>query len=249
MEAPPDLGVRQAIRWGQILGLGGDDRLARAWIGTRLGVDFMGEEFWITLIRWFIENPMLDREHVGPIVDFLYHQRFQTQDLHVGPGRIQVLPPPHPNLSMRGRSPETLLAQVLAWHRKLSRSRSEHQLKWVPSGIQGLDFVEGTHNSHGRKRWLIQELMSSLELEEEGRRMRHCVASYASSCSRRITSIWMMFLEDSVEVSRCLTVQVELTQREIVQARGRANRMPSPREMAILERWAGSACLRISAQV
>src|SRR5262249_16261642 len=79
MQAPADLTIKEAIRWGQIHGLGGSERLMHAVIGTRLGPPFMHDDFWITVLQFLIANPMLDLAHVGPIIDYIHQQRFAAQ--------------------------------------------------------------------------------------------------------------------------------------------------------------------------
>lgn len=70
MQAPPDVSVSQAFRWGQIHALGGGEHLTRAVFGTRLAEVFDHDDFWSSVLRWFIANPMLDRAHYGPIIDY-----------------------------------------------------------------------------------------------------------------------------------------------------------------------------------
>ena len=89
MQAPADLTVEAALRWGQIHGLGGSERLARAVLGTRLGTSFGHDDFWITVLQFFIANPMLDLAHVGPIIDYIEQQRFVSQDVFVAPGVVE----------------------------------------------------------------------------------------------------------------------------------------------------------------
>jgi hypothetical protein len=72
MLAPADFTVESALRWGQIHGLGGSGRLVRAILGTRLGTSFEHDDFWTTVLQFFIANPLLDLAHVGPIIDFIH---------------------------------------------------------------------------------------------------------------------------------------------------------------------------------
>ena len=97
--------------------------------------------------------------------------------------------------------------------------------------------------------WRILELLSSRELEEEGRTLGHCVATYASSCQRRISSIWSMRRETATGVTRVLTVELNVKGNEIVQVRGLRNRLPDEKELAVLTRWARTAGLRMAAWV
>src|SRR5262249_26296307 len=72
--APSDLTALQAVRWGQVLGLGGDGRLARELTGSELGARFDGPEReaeWASLITWLTAYPLSDRMRVGPIVAYV----------------------------------------------------------------------------------------------------------------------------------------------------------------------------------
>src|SRR4029077_4063924 len=122
MQAPADLTVEAALRWGQIHGLGGSERLARAIIGTWLGTSFGHDDFWVTVLQFFIANPMLDLAHVGPIIDYIEQQRFVSQDVLVAPGVVERNGPAQPNFMMKGRTPASLLRQVEAWHRTLAKA-------------------------------------------------------------------------------------------------------------------------------
>lgn len=102
--APDDYSIQAALRWGQILALGGDKRLADAVVGTRLEARFCDDPFWLSVFRFFVANPMLDRAHVGPIVDYIWNQRFEPRVEQVARGVPVQHPPVQPNFSMRGRT-------------------------------------------------------------------------------------------------------------------------------------------------
>jgi len=242
MQAPDDLDVVSAVRWGQVLGLRGDARIARGILETRLRSFIGHDDFWTTVIRFFIANPLLDTAQFGPIVDYLRHERFERQEVFVAPGRIEQVSPRQPNLSMKGRTAESLLRQVEAWHRELGRVR-QVDADWPASGILEFEFVEGSVESSNRRLWTIRELLSSKALAAEGRKMRHCVASYAGSCLRRRTSIWTLEQEGFEGHQKVLTVEVNLASRMICQARGKRNVLPSEKERSILRRWAENAGL------
>lgn len=76
--------------------------------------------------------------------------------------------------------------------------------------------------------------------------MRHCVATYAQSCSRGHCSIWTMERKSREGTQRLLTLEVHAASRRIVQARGRANRRPEQRERDLLGRWAAAAGLVVA---
>lgn len=248
LQSPADYSVGAALRWGQIQGLGGGERLVRAVVGTRLGEQFEHEEFWATVLRFFVAHPLLDPAQVGPIVDFIHQQRFVSQDVFVAPGRVERQPPPQPNFTMKGRTPESLLRQVAAWHRTLAKTE-QVRVEWRPSGIERFQFTEGNERSRNLKIWTITELLSSQALVAEGRTMKHCVASYAHSCANRRTSIWTLEAESFEGRSKLLTIEVLIGARRIVQARGKCNMLPAERHLAILRRWAAEAGLTLSEYV
>ena len=245
MHAPCGVTVERALRWGQVLGFGGDERLAHAIFGTHLVESFDHDEFWATVIRWFIVHPFLDRAHVGPIIDFLNHQRFVPEHVYVTPGQREESPPPQPNLSMKGRTSTSLIRQVNEWHRKLANDNTHQVRQWKPSGIQEFEFQEGSQASGNLKCWSIRELLSSKALVAEGRQLKHCVATYASTCDRGQSSIWTMEVESSEGRTKVITIQVRNSSRMICQARGKANRLPTEKERSIMRRWATVADLKV----
>src|SRR5579884_667701 len=121
MQAPADCTVEAALRWGQIRALGGSERLARAVLATWLGTSFGHDDFWITVIQFFIANPMLDLVHVGPIIDYIEEQRFVSQDVFVAPGVVERRGPPQPNFTMKGRTPASLLRHVRSEERRVGK--------------------------------------------------------------------------------------------------------------------------------
>ncbi len=249
MQAPADCTVDQALRWGQVVGLGGSPRLAKAVMASRLGEHFEDDDFWITVIRFFIDNPMLDLVHVSPIIDYLYNQRFVEREDFVAAGVFERRPPAQPNLTMKGRNPATLLRQVEQWHRQLGRAAANIKAEWAASGIGGYDVIEGREGSPSLRRWTIQELVSARSLVVEGHAMHHCVASYAHSCARRVTSIWSLQMQNHEGSQRILTVEVRLASKTICQARGKRNVMPDAKAKDILRRWAVQEGLTLGAYV
>jgi hypothetical protein len=93
--------------------------------------------------------------------------------------------------------------------------------------------------------WTFRELLSGQDLIDNGRALKHCVASYAHSCARGACSIWSLETRDG-DARRgdpVLTVEVDAN-RVVVQARGHANRRPSAQEKTVLETWMKKAALK-----
>jgi hypothetical protein len=237
LQAPDHFTVEAALRWGQVRGLGGLKELALTISATRLGRSFESEDFWATVVHFFVNHPELDLAQVGPVVDYLHHQRFIPEEVFLDDGLRVELDPAQPNLSMKGRTPRSLLRQVGEWHARLKRPRKSPLLTWRPSGIGECRHVE-RDASEGLRCWTIRELTSSEELRREGEAMRHCVASYAGDCARRETSIWSMRFENDERRFRIMTIEVDLATRTICQARRRGNASPNEKALGVMNLWA-----------
>lgn len=250
MMAPQDYSIQEAFHYGKILALGGHRPLVDALrptliIDNNRGAYGSSKEFWDSVIRWFIANPMLDLDYVTTIVDYLYNQKFVRRREPVGlRGEYEDVPPPQPNLSMAKRDPEATIKAAERWHKQLGKAKKRGTSTWVPSYVMPFSFEEGT-TGESRKHWTIRELLSSNELIDEGRVMKHCVSSYASSCASGSSAIFSLRCNGN----RVLTIQVSLTNRTVIQARGKLNVKSTPKEMSVIQRWAAENNLQVTSYV
>ncbi|HEX5272806.1 MAG TPA: PcfJ domain-containing protein [Gemmataceae bacterium] len=244
-QAPHHYSAVAAVRWAQVRGLGGDERLARAVVGTRLGRVLGNEEFWEGVLLFFINHPALDLAGVGPVVDFLQHQKFEWKEGVSPQGVFGRLPPPRPGYTMKGRTVASLLRQVEEWYRELGREANEPTVSWRPAPFNEFRLVQGEEGLGNMRVWTITEILTSRALLLEGRAMRHCVASYTGDCVRRQTSIWSMQVETHRGRNRSLTIEVDISKRTIRQVRGKCNRLPSANERALVGRWAAQEGLAV----
>jgi hypothetical protein len=240
LEAPDDLLIEGALRYGQVMGLGGDVRLARAVLSTRMGEMLPDEAFWVSVVHFFLNNPMLDTACFGPIVDYIYNQRFVPRIVVAGPdGRPEEEAPPgppQPEFSMKGRTAAALLRLVEEWHRELAQETRRPLGDWEPSGIESLLLEEGaTERGERPRRWTITEILSGVQLREEGKAMSHCVASYANSCAKGHVSVWSMQVQERTQETprRVMTIAVNNARKEITEARGRCNKLPGERRASV----------------
>ena len=213
-EAPSELTATEALRWAQVVGQGGSEALAQAVVATELGRGFFEESFWSTVVLFFVENPMLDPDLVGPIVDYINHQKYVPTEEGERP---------QPNYTMKGRSAVKLLRQVDEWHECLARDNRQPAGSWEASGIANFEWMDDKEEG---LRWTIRELTSKKELTLEGRAMNHCVASYVSNCRRGSKSVWSMQVDAEGHSARVLTIAVHNPSCNIVEVRGRFNAVP-----------------------
>jgi len=249
LQAPEYYSPWAALRWAQVYVFGGTKLVADAVAETRLGREFVDNKFWKTVIQFFINNPMLDRVHYGPIVDYIFNKKYEN-----GGANVELLDDcevggDQPDFSMKGRTPVALLRQVHDWHRQLGKVTQQGDLAWKPANIVGLHYVEKGASLKDKKVWTIRELLSSKELFVEGYMQNHCVATYDESCSSGESSIWTMEVYENLNSFKLLTMEVDNKKKVIVQVRGRHNRLPYEHEVEILKRWAAKAKLTIDQYV
>lgn len=241
LQAPAEFTVPQAFRWSQVVGQGGSDELAQAIFRTPLGNSFEHEEFWSTVILFLANHPMLDPAYVGPVIDYIQHQRFVPQEIIQPGGAVVVADPPQPDYAMKGRSIDRLLRQVDQWHEELAQQvqgpgevdgegpRRGHGrlIQWDSAAIEGFSLQEGKKKGMDPVRWSIKELTSNRELVAEGKAMHHCVSSYTRNCRNGNTSIWSLRARELGRAEEpVLTIAVDPRSRAVMQVRGKYNILP-----------------------
>ncbi len=226
LESPDGYDLFKAVRRGQVLGMGGEKRLAAALFGTHLGWRFGTkdeEAWWATVIQWFCLHPMLDPAHVGPIVDYVGDRWRRDR-----------------SFSMKGRSPEAVLRLVEEWHAELAaeqrRKARRAEQTFPASGFQPGEWPMG--GGWHRRTWRMEEIRNTGELVAEGKAQRHCVATYEDSIMDGRCAIWTLRVERFGVVERAVTVEVRPRERAVVQARGKFNRFPNAEEAQVLALWA-----------
>tara|TARA_R110000824_G_scaffold8450_3_gene38483 strand:+ start:11776 stop:13212 length:1437 start_codon:yes stop_codon:yes gene_type:complete len=261
--APQNITVKKAFRWAQMKSMGANERQIQSYLGLPIATTFaQNDEFWITVMRFFIDNPLLDPYQYQNIYDYIMNQRFINQDAILVEDEWVERGPVQPNFNMQRRNPEILMRQIEAWHLELNavgarrrenlsvemRKREENRrlLSWKPSNIGNFKIKKGKDKQ--KKFFLIKELLTGGELMDDGYHMSHCVSSYITSCQNGYSSIFSMMevKEGNESPTRLLTIEVRLTDRVISQARGKYNAAPTSEERTILSNWAIEKGLKMS---
>lgn len=224
LEAPDHFSVKQAFRYGQVLGQGGSDALVKAILETRLGMSFEHDGFWSGVILFIVNTPMLDPEYVRPVIDYIYFQKFQEQEVTYPDGRVEMFPPPEPRFSMRGRSRTKLFRAVDRWLGYEKQEKEAPEPGWKPSGFEGLIVKEKDAPTGLSLTWQVVEMLTAKDLATDGREMSHCVGSYAPRCRNGSTSVWsiQLIVEDDKPL-RVMTVAVNNRKKVVSQSRGKNN--------------------------
>lgn len=231
MQSKAKYGFLEALRRAQVLVHGGDARTATIVASTRQLTELHSQEnekFWDHVIQWVCNQPMLDHAQVGPIFDWVSHQRNQAQ-----------------GFSMKGRTGTSVLRAMEEWHGELAKERKIRGHVYKPSGYAPAFYerkVKLQGGGHHMEKHAFIELLSSKELASEGRAQKHCVYSYSWSVQRGNVSIWSYRIDEN----RALTIEVRSQTRQIVQVRGAHNRPASTSEMVWVKRWASENDLTLS---
>jgi hypothetical protein len=225
MQATSDYGCVHAIRRAQVLAFGGSQRVVWAFCHSFLRTfQTQGladnEAFWSTVIQWICANPMLDPTQIGPLLDYIRFKRNENA-----------------TFSMKGRTPVAMIRDMEIWHGDMAKIKKLNGAVFKPSGFNAGTWTEGSEEK--KSLWMITEILSSKELAAEGKKMKHCVYSYARRIEHGDTSIWSLQRTRAVEgTEKYLTIEVQNGSRSIVQARGICNRMPSEVERRFMRQWA-----------
>jgi hypothetical protein len=246
--APDHYSATQALRFGETRGLGGSVRLAREIVNGHLGQNLEHSVFWRTVLNFFVAHPEVKIEHVNPIVDFIQANKFGGEEILTENGSRHRTAP-WPDFSMKGRTLNSILRLVTAWHSDLATTAPGKRFSWRPSGFQGYRIGEKYPDEDHDREWSIHELLDSGALFLEGRAMRHCVHSYTDRCRCGETTIWSLRLRVNGEEKRMVTIEVDPNRRSIIQVRAKCNLRPGGRSLEIIHQWATHAGLQFGCAV
>lgn len=223
LQAPNKLTIAEALRWAQVKGLGGEDKLAQriaySWIGTKAYED---EVFWESFIRTVINGGMFNHDQLTQLVDYVRESKRQNR-----------------NYSLKGRTLQSLLRQSDEWHEKklvIKENRS-----WALSGLYGYTAEKKLETIK------MEELTVSKLLIDEGREMKHCVATYTHLCESGKTAIFSLRKYSmGLQVETLATIEVNLALQRVVQAKAKMNRKISEEAKKHLDEWAKKNQLSVS---
>ncbi len=221
--APEHFTVLQALRYGEMRGLGGDHMQACEVAASRLGSDATNASFWRSVIRFIANSPKMPMNHISAIIDFIQSNKFAGEEVQTADG-IQIRRPPWPEFEIAGRTLSSILRLVREWNPELNGNNSKG-FSWEGSGTRAFRYVEKCPDEQDLD-WSIIELLNSTTLYAEGRGLSHCVYTYANKCRRRESTIWSLRLRVGGEEKRMATIEVEPSNQVIVQIRAKRNRKP-----------------------
>ncbi|MFT3682315.1 MAG: PcfJ domain-containing protein [Ferruginibacter sp.] len=223
LQSPSKFSIPEAIRWSQVKGMGGDNKLAERFVYSWIGIKpYSDEEFWAGFIQLVINGGMFNYEKLTEIIDYVREEKRANG-----------------HYSLKGRNLQSLIRQSDEWHQRFSHGNDA--VTWKPCGI------DGYREEKKKDLIVIEELTEAALLKSEGKTMKHCVASYAFYCAKGRTAIFSLrktsggFMLDTLA-----TIEVNLQLYRVVQAKAKMNRPISDEARKYLEAWAKQQTLTIS---
>lgn len=236
-QSPDHYTVVQALRFGEIRGLGGSLALTRELLNGRLGRSLEEPQFWRTVLLFLINHSEINLRHVNPIIEFLHAQKFALQPAWTTAGP-QTRPAPQPQFAIKGRTLKSLLRLMEACKGGQGDAGKPARFSWPPSGIEPYRFVENSTDAQGEYDWSFHELLDSEALRNEGQAMRHCIYTYVKYCRRGEAAIWSLRLRINGEEKRMVTIDVDPRKKRILQMRAKCNLQAGGRSREIIRQWA-----------
>jgi hypothetical protein len=241
---PEGISYFEAFRRAQILSMGGDECLVNTFLDSRLKLSDSenNDEFWVSVIQFFVSHPMVEPLKVKEILDYINNQKYQRRYINnVWENPVQ------PNFSMKGRTVDSLIRSSDEWHKIQAQAATRapvirrgytpviRDYKWIRSDIKGYNY----NSSNNKDFYDIIEMLSSEELRDLSHSQRNCVYSYASSCADGRCKIF------TLRLNREPLLTIEVRGYSLVQIKGKANTNPKESEMRHVRRWADNERLNI----
>lgn len=207
--------IAEALRWAQVKGLNGDDRLAEriafSWIGLK---PYGNEDFWESFIRLVVGGGMFNLNKLTELIDYVREEKRNNHNYH-----------------LKGRTLQSLFRQSDSWHNRFSTNRSNQV--WKPCGIEGYRAEKKSEVI------VLEELTESRKLTEEGKSMKHCVGSYAFYCAKGKSAIFSLRkYSGGLLLDIMATIEVNLALQRVVQAKAKMNKPISEEAKKYMEAWA-----------
>ena len=184
--------------------------------------DLAKDMFWRNTVQFFCGHPFLEHQEFYEVLDYLAYVKNSDADF-----------------TFKGRTFSSLKRLSDEWHARayLQRNRNRN-LFWNSQDVTPFDYVDEENTT--KRTYKIEELCSSKELYKEGVEMRHCVAGYDLQCSMGRSAIFTLYEyeDENTVVEKLVTMEINLTDKEIVQARGKRNQKPSKKSISIIKEWA-----------
>ena len=139
--------------------------------------------------------------------------------------------------SLNGRTLNSVTLLSNVWHNLMMNAKYGTKVTWDGTNIKPWTY------ERNEIVWEAFEIKSNHDLIKEGNKQRHCVSSYVDSCMNekcKIFSLRCYHVDTLIEIEKN-RVTLEVRNKNIVQARGLMNRLPSTEENIMIRKFAEHA--------
>jgi len=154
------------------------------------------------------------------------------------------------SFSFSGRTIYSVIKLCNEWHEQVRREAERaRRMAALPNGKPG-GIPRWRGLGIGRFRyeteecvWVVTELTSAQDLVNEGRKMKNCVGGYADKCASGYSSVFSVERfnrENNQLIENAATLEVNVSNRTLIQAKGKCNAALPSQTMSVISRWAAS---------
>lgn len=219
--SPIDTSYEAAIWRALVVGWGGDTWLAQQ-LHHYFGRETREVGFLKLLIFFFRKTEeQIAAEEMKQLLGYLQHRWDEEENFH-----------------LKGWTLASLRRKSQQWYEALQQEEIDQYLssrnlapKWT--GASYNSFALEQNDSY----YEIIQLNSIKKLQEEGRRLMHCVGNYAAQCQLYGHSIWSLRQTTGKRHRSLVTIEVSKDHR-IIQARKMFNANPDKDEWQLIRAWA-----------
>lgn len=208
----------RAICYSENMGVA--QRIAR----SKLQAQDYADEFWISVMRFFVQNP-IELKEVNDLIDYFAFQKMENAEY-----------------TIKGRTLLSVRKQAEEWLRLLAK-KVKYGGIFPNMGLPSSTYYTGKKDK--RTTWIFNQIEDGQALVDESHSMRHCVSAYANECAKGNRFIWSLVKSDIFgDEDRCLTISVT-SEKHITEIRGKCNRLPTAQEWVVVEAWASKNDLNV----
>ena len=218
LNGPTDNTIKENVWWARCKSVDLNTKLTTFVVKRLCPTVYLDDPFWVAVILFIKrEADNIDLEALSDVSDFLRAKHAADKEFSVGK-----------------RTFNSLIKLSNEWHREMQLKKfGSENLAW--DGMEIPDWK--WHDKVMKVDWKVKQLHTSKELFNEGRQMRHCVASYGQRCMQGQSAIFSMFLDDGINrPERKLTIEIN-SSKQLVQARGRMNKSAEGQTQNVLGKW------------
>jgi hypothetical protein len=155
----------------------------------------------------------------------------------------------HRHYTFSGRTITSIIALTNEWHERLRRPRGAHRNVQIAdpkiknpidtSHWKGMGLAQFRHETEDYL-YTVTELRTAQDLVNEGRKMKNCIASYNHVCAFGNCAIFTVerIHPNSQIIEKAATLEVQISNRTLIQAKGKCNSIITPKVSNIVTRWA-----------